>query len=188
MNETQEIYLIDSNSFMTPFRFYYAFDLVLTYWEKIRQYFEEGRMVVLDMVQKEIETGEDELAVWLREIDNLTVIRHVKPDIIQKYQEVMQYIEECGLYKQSAVNAWAPSSVADPWLIATAAVNGFTLITVSSMTLNIKQPNKTAKIPDVVKEFGVKTANVFYMMRMLNERNEEVQGCAGCGGDLHICF
>ena len=170
MNETQEIYLIDSNSFMTPFRFYYAFDLVPTYWERIRQYFEEGRIVVLDMVQKEIENGEDELSVWLHEIDNLTVIHHVKPDIIQKYQEVMQYIEECGLYKQSAVTAWAPSSVADPWLIATAAVKGFTLITeeVSCMTLNIKQPNKTAKIPDVAKEFGVKTANVFYMMRRLN--------------------
>ncbi|MCD8134135.1 MAG: DUF4411 family protein [Clostridiales bacterium] len=65
--------------------------------------------------------------------------------------------------------AWAPGDVADPWLIAAAAVNDYTIITaeVSSGGLSPKTPNKTAKIPDVAREFGVKTNDLYYMMRQL---------------------
>lgn len=31
----EEKFLIDSNSFMTPYRHYYAFDLVPSYWEEL---------------------------------------------------------------------------------------------------------------------------------------------------------
>lgn len=35
MIEKPEIFLVDSNSFMTPYRFYYAFDLVPAYWKAL---------------------------------------------------------------------------------------------------------------------------------------------------------
>lgn len=94
------------------------------------------------------------------------------PLIISKYQEVLQYVQTCGLYKEQALQTWAPSQIADPWLIAAAAVNNYTIITfeVSSGGLSVKTPNKNAKIPDVAKAFGVKTQNLFYMMRALGIR------------------
>lgn len=57
-------------------------------------------------------------------------------------------------------------------MIAAAAVNNYTIITfeVSSGGLSVKTPNKNAKIPDVAKAFGVKTQNLFYMMRALGIR------------------
>lgn len=75
----------------------------------------------------------------------------------------------CGLYKEQALQTWANGDVADPWLIAVAAVNDYTIITaeVPSGGLSVKNPNRNAKIPDVAKKFGVRTNNLYYMMRQL---------------------
>lgn len=60
-----EKFLIDSNSFMTPYRQYYAFDLVPTYWEEISKCTSSRRLVLLDIVKAEIDKGEDDLADWI---------------------------------------------------------------------------------------------------------------------------
>ena len=73
----EEKFLIDSNSFMAPYRQYYAFDLIPTYWDELSKRAESGRLVLLDMVKAEIDKGEDDLAAWVNsdwgtypEIDN----------------------------------------------------------------------------------------------------------------------
>lgn len=146
-----EIFLVDSNSFMTPFRFYYAFDLVPAYWKELNKHINSGRIVVLDIVKDEIDKGNDDLAKWIADLDQLTVVPKVTEKTVGCYQEVMRY-------------------VADPWLIASAKANGYTIVTEekSSTGLSKKTPNKGAKIPDVAKYFGVKTVDVFDMMRKLN--------------------
>ena len=137
MVETAEKFLVDSNSFMTPFRFYYAFDLIPSYWKELSNPLISKYLVVLDMVKDEIDTGQDDLSRWLDRIENLQICPHVTPEIITKYQEVLQYIVNCGFYKESALHTWAPGHghIADPWLIAAA--------------------------------FGVRTRNLYGMMRQL---------------------
>lgn len=164
-----EKFLIDSNSFVTPYRQYYAFDLVPAYWKEISKYSNSGRLVLLDMVKSEIDKGEDDLADWLNKQENFVICNHISPEIIGKYQEILQYIQTCGLYKEQALQTWADRDVADPWLIAAAAVNDYTIITaeVPSGGLSMKNPNRNAKIPDVAKAFGVNTNNLYYMMRRL---------------------
>ena len=61
----EEKFLIDSNSFMAPYRQYYAFDLIPTYWDELSKRTESGRLVLLDMVKAEIDKGEDDLANWV---------------------------------------------------------------------------------------------------------------------------
>ena len=153
-----EKFLIDSNSFMTPYRQYYAFDLVPAYWEEISKCTSSGRLVLLD-----------DLADWISRQAGFVICNHISPEIIGKYQEVLQYIQMCGLYKEQALQTWANGDVADPWLIAVAAVNDYTIITaeVPSGGLSVKNPNRNAKIPDVAKKFGVRTNNLYYMMRQL---------------------
>lgn len=164
-----ERFLIDSNAFMTPYRQYYAFDLVPTYWEEFSRYVDTGRVVLLDMVKDEINKGHDDLSDWIDKQIGFVICNHVEPAIISKYQEVLQYVQNCGLYKEQALQNWAPGYIADPWLIAAAAVNDYTIITteVPSSGLSPKTPNKNAKIPDVARAFGVKTNNLYYMMRKL---------------------
>ncbi len=164
-----EKFLIDSNSFMTPYRQYYAFDLVPTCWAEISKHADSGRLILLDMVKAEIDKGQDELAQWLNQQNGFIIYNHVTPEIIPQYQEVLQYVQTCGLYKPQAVQNWAYADVADPWLIAAAAIHHYTIITaeIPSGGLSKKTPNKNAKIPDVAKEFGVPTNHLFYMMRKL---------------------
>lgn len=167
-----EKFLIDSNSFVTPYRQYYAFDLVPAYWKEIAKCANSDRLVLLDMVKAEIDKGEDDLADWLNRQTGFVICNHISPEIIGRYQEVLQYIQTCGLYKEQALQTWANGDVADPWLIAAAAVNDYTIITaeVPSGGLSVKNPNRNAKIPDVAKAFGVKTNNLYYMMRQLQIR------------------
>ena len=164
-----EKFLIDSNSFMTPYRQYYAFDLDPAYWEKISKCTNFGRLILLDLVKAEIDKGEDDLADWLSRQEGFVICNHITSEIIGKYQEVLQYIQVCGLYKEQALRTWANGDVADPWLIAAASVNEYTIITaeVPSGGLSVKNPNRYAKIPDIAKAFGVKTNNLYYMMRQL---------------------
>lgn len=165
----EEKFLVDSNSFVAPYRQYYAFDLVPTYWDELSKKADKGRIVLLDMVKAEIDKGKDDLADWVDKQAGFDICNHVTPEIIGKYQEVLQYVQNCGLYKEQALQAWAPGHIADPWLIAAASVNNYTIITAETPSggLNPKTPNKNAKIPDVAKAFGVRTNNLYYMMRQL---------------------
>lgn len=165
----KEIFLVDSNSFMTPYRKYYAFDLVPAYWDVIIEPIKDGKIVVLDIVRDEITKGEDDLAEWIVNVDELKIIRHVNEETVNKYQEVLQFVATSGYYKKSAFLAWAQGGVADPWLIASAAVNGYTLVTeeIGTGVLSTKQQQKAAKIPDVAGEFKVETINIYEMMRRL---------------------
>ncbi len=139
-----EKFLIDANSFMTPYRQYYAFDLVPTYWEKISKCTDSGRLILLDMVKAEIDKGKDDLADWLSKQESFVICNHISSKIVGKYQEILQYIQSCGLYKEQALQTWADGDVADPWLIAAAAVNDYVIITaeVPSGGLSIKNPNR----------------------------------------------
>ena len=110
----EEKFLIDSNSFMAPYRQYYAFDLIPTYWDELSKRTESGRLVLLDMVKAEIDKGEDDLADWVGKQTGFEICNHVTPEIISKYQDVLQYVQSCGLYKEQALQAWAPGHIADP--------------------------------------------------------------------------
>lgn len=126
----------------------------------------------MDMVKDEIDKGKDELSIWLEGAMNLRICQHVTPETVAKYQEVLQYVATCGMYKDSAFQAWAPGYIADPWLIAVASAHGYTIVTeeVKSGGLSKKTPNKGAKIPDVAEAFGVKSTNLYNMMRKLGIR------------------
>ncbi len=165
----EEKFLIDANSFITPYRSYYAFDLIPTYWSRLSGDADAGRLVLLDMVKAEIDKGGDDLAAWLDLQTGFVICNHVNAEIIDQYQQIMQYLQTCGLYKKEALASWAPGNIADPWLIAAAKVNDYTIITaeVPSGGLSPKTPNKSAKIPDVARAFDVRTNNLFYMMRQL---------------------
>lgn len=165
----KEIFLIDSNSFIEPKNKYYSFDFAPGFWSQFAKHIKLKDIVVLDMVKDEIEKGEDELSQWVKGIEIPELISRKDGAIISKYGEIINNIAQNPCYRQSAVHEWSRDSVADPWLIAAAAVRGYTLITFeqSAGGLNPKTPCNYAKIPDVANIFKVKTKDLFYMMREL---------------------
>lgn len=104
-----ERFLIDSNSFITPYRQYYAFDLVPTFWDKLSKHYD--RIILLDLVKNEIDRGDDGLTDWVNN-NSFKVCNHKTPEIVDKYQEVLKYIQTCGFYNEKALHIWAQNHVA----------------------------------------------------------------------------
>lgn len=95
------------------------------------------------------------------------VIAHIQMNSLPK--QILQHIQKNPVYKVAALTEWSRETVADPWLIATAASYNYTIITFeeSNTGLSSRTPSKNAKIPDVAQTFGVKTEKLYYMMREL---------------------
>lgn len=165
----EEKFLIDSNALMTPHLSYYPFDLAPSFWEQIEAGIKSKRIIILDMVKAEVLQGNDSLRDWMDNlvIDNLEDRR--QPDILVKYAEALSHVQNNPCYAQAALHEWSKATVADPWIIAAAAAKGYTIITFEKTNANLspKNPTKKVKIPDVARALGVKTQNLFYMMREL---------------------
>lgn len=170
MVNTSETFLIDANAIMTPYRLYYGFDIAPSFWQNVACAFKRKQIVLLDKVKDEVLNGDDELTKWIKDNENIIdVCHHKTKSIIDNYQSVLKYIHTCGFYKESALMEWAPTNIADPWLIAAVKSNNYTIVTLESPSggLSKKTPNRSAKIPDVAKAFDVKYITLFDMMRQL---------------------
>ena len=162
-----EKYLIDSNSFITPYNNYYAFDLTPSYWSKLAPILTSSDVAVLDLVRNEIIAGNDSLTNWFNQQTGVNVENHSDRLITAKYGEVINYLSNSPLYNNDALRKWSISTVADPWLIATASAKNYTIITFETHagTIDPNHPSSKPKIPDVARQFGVKCESLFYFMR-----------------------
>ena len=165
----KEKFLIDSNSIITPFNSYYSFDISVKFWEQLKTKINDGSIIILDLVRDEILKGEDDLSNWFNNLEISTCISHKEQDIIAKYAEILQFIQQNPSYQESALREWAQEHIADAWLIATASVYNYTLITFERrQNVNPMNPSKMAKIPNIAELFNVNVNNLFYMMRKLD--------------------
>lgn len=166
----KEVFLLDANILINPKRTYYPFDFAPGFWVQLEKHIESGNIAILDMVIDEIKRGGDDLSEWIDTIKIPQLVSHKDKAIISKYAKVIQNVQSNPCYNNLALNTWS-GTVADPWLIAAAAVNGYTLVTMEiSNKKNLSSKNQTGKvkIPDVADDFNVETIDLFSMMRKLN--------------------
>lgn len=165
----REIFLIDANVLVTPKLSFYPFDFAPSFWTQMETHISNGSIAILDLVRGEILQGNDELKDWMGKVAIGTLVDRRNAAILENYSAVLQHLQENPCYKPSALAEWARTTVADPWLIATAAAYNYTIITFEAHNpgLNDRNPSKVAKIPDVADVFGVKTENLYYLMRVL---------------------
>lgn len=164
-----KLFLIDSNSLITPFRQYYAFGFAPTFWDKIKLHIENGNIAILDKVKAEILNGNDDLTKWMKCLQIKTYIKHTANSIPDKYSDVLEHIQNNPCYKPDALQEWSKNNIADAWLIATAAVHNYTIVTFEARNIGVNKfsPSSKAKIPDVASNFRIETVNLFEMMRRL---------------------
>jgi len=165
----KELFLIDANSLITPYLTFYPFDLAETFWYQMELHIQNGDIAILDLVKSEVLKGKDSLKEWMENVEVGQLIDHRDPAIIVKYREVLRHIQDNPAYKPAALTEWSREDVADPWLIASAVVGNYTIISfeIANKGLNTHNPSKNAKIPDVAKVFNVEVQNLYYMMRVL---------------------
>lgn len=167
-----ELFLLDSNAFITPYRLYYPFDFAQGFWDQLGETLKLDNVSLLDVVVSEVSKNEDELSEWLSGLEGIHQATVRVPSIVRNYGMVLEFVQKSGYYTDGALRDWARGDIADPWLIATAMETGATIVTIEKKagSLSKKNPSKNAKIPDVAEYFGVKCKDLFYYMRQMGFR------------------
>ncbi|MFP3153975.1 DUF4411 family protein [Lachnospiraceae bacterium ZAX-1] len=100
-----------------------------SFWTFLGENILSGNIAVLSKVYGEVSKGTDELAKWIVGL-GLTIIDYRSPAIISKYQDVLAHIQtSTTIYNDKAFAEWADGNRADGWLVATAIVFGYELVT-----------------------------------------------------------
>lgn len=81
--------------------------------------------------------------------------------VYQEWADVIKHIQNNPCYKDAALTSekgWANDTIADPWLIAIAKKHSYVIVTdeVKNVNLNPVNPSKSAKIPDVCEQLGIR--------------------------------
>ena len=165
-----EKFLIDANSIITPYNTFYQFDFAPSFWTQLGNNLSKD-IYIIDKVKNEIlkPNNKDNLSNFITSINKNNIIKTSQIDIIQKYSEIINFIASSPLYTEKALKNWCDEKVADAWLIATAFVHNYTIITFenSAGKINPKNPSKNAKIVDVAEVFNVKCKDLYYLMKEL---------------------
>ncbi len=160
------LYIVDSNFFIQAHRAYYPIDVIQSFWTKVKQLANEGKIKSIDKVKTEIYSHEDELKVWCEE--NLPDDFFLDTSsTLDDYAEIVVWANSMSdFYRPLAIQEFLSADLADPWLVAYAKANGCTIVTYEK-----SEPNRKSriKIPEVCNQFGVKYLNTVDLLRELNE-------------------
>ncbi len=136
-----------------------------TFWKRIAELMRDGKIFTSERVKNEIERGNDELTQWMKDHETLGFYCSVDGDVLLKYSEVQNWARNANRFTQVALNDFA--SVADAYLVATAAAKGWTLVTYETPDPNCK---KRVKIPDACNALGVGLCDLNTAFRDLGVR------------------
>lgn len=151
------MYLLDSNIYINFYDRYYCMNFFPTFWQHLVGIL-DSNVVIPDIVVLENYQDPSFLA-WLNANYNKEFLNH--KNFVSEWIEVINHLGNCGYYKPSALSSdkgWANERIADPWLIAIAKKKDYTIVTdeIKNPNLNKINPSKSAKIPDVCEQMGVK--------------------------------
>jgi hypothetical protein len=162
------VYIADTNFFIQAHRGTYPLDVVPSFWIKVKELAETGKIISIDKVKNEIYKNDDELKQWCQ--DNLPGnFFKDSSELIEKYIEISVWAQiRNNHYLQRAIDEFLEENAADAWLAAFALEDKDNRIIV---TQEISEPNRKnrIKIPDVCLFYGIKFVNTIEMFRKLGE-------------------
>ena len=163
------VYVVDSNFFIQAHRASYPLDVATSFWSKVIQLAEDGKIISIDKVKNEIFKNEDELKQWC-EINLPDNFFKDTSGIIPQYSQVATWAaSKSGHYLPNALAEFLDADEADAWLIAHALVDPAGSVLV---THELSEPNRKnkVKIPEACIANGVQYCNTIEMLRQLGER------------------
>ncbi|WP_338231053.1 DUF4411 family protein [Companilactobacillus muriivasis] len=161
-------YVIDSNSFIEPFKRYYSMEHFPSYWAWMEKCLTENdsEIVVPNVVYNELRNSKDRLATWIASYVKPVVFKGYEndPAYFVEYGRIMNYLQDCGFYQRPAIENWSQDWKADPKLIAIASTYNLKIITFEQPAGHLDRRNpmkKEPKIPDVADYMGVSCVSLF---------------------------
>lgn len=160
-------FLVDSNFFIQAHRLYYPFDVVPSFWERVKDLTSRGIICSLDKVKNEICANGDELSEWIRNNLDGSVFKDSE-ECLDEYRSVTGWaISKNDHFSESAIAEFCHADEADAWLISFALKKGIIVIT---HEVSAPGSKKKIKMPDVCNQFGVRYMNTIEMFRTIGER------------------
>jgi hypothetical protein len=160
------IYLLDANTLIEAKNRYYSMTICPGYWSWILQSHGQGVVASIDTVCEELKQGNDDLAQWAKQHDDL--FWQVSDDATQAaFTEVATHVANTAAQmKPGAVEEFL--SGADPWLIAKAMTTQECVL-VTQEKLDLQRKNKFI-IPNICQHFGVKWVDTFQALDATDAR------------------
>lgn len=159
------LYVVDTNIFIQAHRFYYPFDVMPSYWQKIKGLFHKGIITSIDKVKDELYEGKDVLYDWCNDNIEKDCFQDTQ-SIIADYADVVQWAQSMdNHYKATAIDTFMQEEKVDAWLVAFAKAHKLTLV-----TYEVSDPacKKNIKIPDACIPFGVTSISPIQLLRDLS--------------------
>lgn len=160
------IYVVDSNFFIDAHRRTYPLDIATSFWKRVEQLANDGKIISIDKVKEELYNKNDALELWCK--DHLPNDFFKNSDnVINEYGDVMAWANSKSThYSTNALKEFMQADEADAFVIAY-ALNDLSNRTI--VTLETREPNRKSKvkIPDCCDALGVSCLSTIEMFRQL---------------------
>ncbi|GAL82711.1 hypothetical protein JCM19274_3849 [Algibacter lectus] len=163
-----KVYVVDSNFFIQAHRVNYPLDVAFSFWNKVKELADSGRIISIDKVKDELYDKNDALEDWCK--------ANLPEDFFKSTDEVMaEYgsvtawaISMNHHYLPNALNEFLAADEADAFLVAYSLADNENRIIV---THEVSQPARKnrVKIPEACAPFNVRYLNTIEMLREIGE-------------------
>jgi hypothetical protein len=138
------VYVLDSNFFIQAHRAYYPMDVAIGFWVKVRQLAEQGKIISIDKVKKELYDKNDVLEDWCRNNLPADFFKDTSALVQTSYPQVIAWaISRQEHYTLGALNEFLDADEADAFLVAYGHADAADRCIV---TQEVSEPNRKTKI------------------------------------------
>ena len=152
-------YIFDTNIFIRS-KNEMPMEVWPTFWRRMAEMVNSGQVYSSIEVKAEIDKGNDELTAWIHDNASDSFYYAIDEEVLAKYAETQNWAQSNPVFNNNARQEFA--TVADAYLVATAADKGLTLVTYETSDPNCK---RRVKIPDACNAIGVRFCDLNTALR-----------------------
>jgi hypothetical protein len=160
------VYVVDSNFFIQAHRVNYPLDIAHSFWNKVKELADTGRIISIDKVKDELYDKNDDLEAWCKA--NLPKYFFKSTDeVMTEYGIVTAWaISMNHHYLPNALNEFLDADEADAFLVAYSLADKDNRVLVTQEKSQPNRKNKI-KIPEACDPIDVRFLNTIEMFREL---------------------
>lgn len=152
-------YIFDTNIFIRS-KNEMPMEVWPTFWKKMAEMINSGQVRSSIEVKAEIDKGNDELTTWIHDNAPDSFYYAIDGEVLAKYAATQNWAQANPVFNDNARQEFA--TVADAYLVATAAAKGLTLVTYETSDPYCK---RRVKIPDACNAIGVRSCDLNIALR-----------------------
>jgi hypothetical protein len=163
------LYVVDTNFFIQAHRSYYPLDVASSFWSKVKELADTGKIISIDKVKNEIYKNDDELKRWCLANLPQDFFKDTTIVLAEYSQVVIWAASKSSHYSSTAIAEFLDADEADAWLVSF-ALNGLQNRIIVTYEKSQPEIKRKIKIPEVCNQFTVSYVDTIEMFRQLGER------------------